>query len=61
MDNAALRRKTCYDDSMKNDPFVSVRIRKSVRTKARKLADQLTKERRTHVKLCEAFDYKFSN
>lgn len=46
---------------MNNDPFVSVRVRKSVRNKARKLADALAKEKGKQVKLHEAFDYKFKN
>jgi hypothetical protein len=41
--------------------FVSVRIKKSVRAKARKLAEALAKQKGHHVKLHEAFDHKFKD
>lgn len=44
---------------MNKDGFVSVRIKKSVRTKARRLAAALTKEKGKQVKLHEAFDFQF--
>jgi hypothetical protein len=43
------------------DPFVSVRVRRSVRTKAYKLSKKLTEEKGKHVKLHEAFDHRFAN
>jgi hypothetical protein len=44
---------------MKKDPFVSVRVRKSVRSKARALAEKMAAESGKQVKLHEAFDHQF--
>jgi hypothetical protein len=61
VDNRCDAANVWYSGFMKKDPFVSVRIKKSVRTKARKLAEELSSHSGTHVKLHEAFDHKFSN
>jgi hypothetical protein len=61
VDSAAMRRFLCYYCDMTKDEFVSVRIKKSVRSKARKLAAKLSSERKKHVKPHEALDYKFKN
>ena len=61
MDNRSDAARAWYSMFMTKDEFVSVRIKKSVRNKARKLADALSKERGSHVKLHEAFEHKFKN
>jgi hypothetical protein len=43
------------------DDFVSVRMKRSVRTKAYQLARKLSKESGKRIKLHQAFDYKFNN
>jgi hypothetical protein len=43
------------------DDFVSVRMKRSVRTKAYQLAKKLGKESGKRVKLHEAYDHKFKN
>ena len=60
MDNRSAAFRTCYIDGMNyNDEFVPVRIKRSVRNKAYKIAEKIRKETGKKPKLHEVFELKF--
>jgi len=60
VDNRSAAAHLWYSDDMNyNDEFVPVRIKRSVRAKAYKLAEKIRKETGKKPKLHEVFDIKF--
>jgi hypothetical protein len=54
-----MQRVACYAGSMNKDPFVSVRIKRSLRAKVYRLMKELAKKTGKQVKLHEAFEAQF--